>query len=142
MVDHFGEHLANAIETARAHLGQDLRILMVKQPWIDRELTEEELAQVWNFSVGNPYLGETTTYYSIPVVRELMRAIDERASEVAERFDVEVLDVKDVMDGGARDYFDFSHYTSAGSIKLAECLVAPLLNAPQEIGVEEEESLT
>ena len=52
-------------------------MVVVRQPWFEKDFTPEEAARLWNFGKGRPYEGDLDTYYTHRVVNALMRAVDE-----------------------------------------------------------------
>jgi lysophospholipase L1-like esterase len=107
--------------------GRAQRVIVVRQPWFDKEHTPEEKAVLWNFGVGRPYVEEVTTYYSHRVVSELMRAVDEVAVRVAAECGVEQLDLMPVLDRSLETYYDFLHFTPEGARVVGETVAAKIL---------------
>jgi lysophospholipase L1-like esterase len=123
MLARFERYLEQLVRAARA---KGARVIVVRQPWFEKDFTPEEEAVMWNFCVGRPYVEPTTSYYTHRLVNELMHAIDERASLVAERLGVEQLDLMPHLDRSLATYYDFLHFTPTGARAVAE-LVAKVV---------------
>lgn len=111
MLDHFEKYFRELVLRARAKAG---RVIVVRQPWFEKEYTPEEAALMWNFGQGRPYRGEVTTYYSHRVVWELMRRIDERTSRLARELGAEQVDLMPLLPRDLSIYYDELHHTPAG----------------------------
>ena len=71
MVEYFEKYFRRIVETARE---TGARVLVVRQPWLSKEFTEEENGRLWNFGAGRPYEEEVSEYFSHRVVNLLMGA--------------------------------------------------------------------
>jgi len=127
MLEHFEMHLRTAIELAKAKAD---RVLVVRQPWFDKECTPEEAALMWHGAVGQAWREEVTTFYSLAVLSTLMGLVDKRASRVAKELDVEQVDLKPFLQPGVENYYDFFHATPAGACVIASVVAAALLRKP------------
>ena len=101
-------------------------MVIARQPWLDRALTDEEEKLLWNFGQGSPYRGELDTYYTLRLVRELMGRVDDVAAEVAEAEGVAAIDLRAVVPSDFEHYYDFLHHTPKGAAEVgravAECI--------------------
>lgn len=124
MLDHFETYFQKLIELAKSRAK---RVIIVRQPWFDKEFTPDEEKLLWNFGAGKPYVEEVTTYYSHKVVWELMRQIDGRASAIARAAGVEQLDLMPVLERTFAIYYDELHHTPKGcevvGTKVAESIL-------------------
>ncbi len=119
MLDGFETHLTSLIATCRRFAP---RIIIARQPWMDREFTPEEAAQLWNFGQGSPYRGHLDTYYTHRVVRDLMEKIDAVAARVAIATGAESVDLRPVVPSDFEHYYDFLHHTPLGNRRVAEAI--------------------
>jgi lysophospholipase L1-like esterase len=124
MLEHFERHLGHVIRQARVHAD---RVILVRQPWFDRDCTPEEAAQMWHGGVGQAWKDEVTTFYSNDVVRRLMALLDAAAARVAQDLDVEHLDVRPVLPSTLEYYYDFFHATPMGARAVAAAVGTALL---------------
>ena len=124
MLQRFEQNLARMVELARA---RGARVVIVRQPWFDKELSEAEEAVMWNFCVGRPYVETTTDYYTHPLVRSLLTRLDERAEATARRLGVEQLDLRGLVASNLENYYDYLHFTPTGARKVAEAVASAVL---------------
>lgn len=112
MLVFFEEHFEALIRTCQQHAKH---VLVVRQPWFEKDFTPEENARLWNFGQGRPYVEELDTYYTHHVVCELMRATDAIASRIATKTGALQLDLMPVLPRNFDTYYDFLHFTPAGA---------------------------
>lgn len=124
MLDRFEFHFRSVLAKAAAHAD---RVIVVRQPWFDKEYTKEEAAQMWHGGAGQAWREEVTTYYSFAVVSRLMAAVDARAAAVASALDVEQLDLMPILDRSLNMYYDGFHATPAGAGTVAAAIAAATL---------------
>lgn len=125
MLDHFDRHLRLVLRKAKAHAD---RVLVVRQPWFDRDCTPDEAAQMWHGGAGQAWRHEVTTYYSLDVLSRLMALLDARAASVAEDLGVEHLDLRPALEPSLENYYDFFHATPAGARIVAAAVAAAILH--------------
>ena len=125
MLSHFERCLGEAIRLAKAHAD---RVLVVRQPWFDRDLTPEEAAQMWHGGVGQAWKEEVTVYYSHEILARLMALLDERASRVARELGVSQLDLRPAVPASLETYYDFFHLTPAGARAAAPAVATALVH--------------
>src|SRR3989441_4000942 len=106
MLQHFEIHFARLLQRAKAHAD---RVLVVRQPWFDKDYSLEEAAHMWHGGVGQAWREEVTTYYSFEVVSRLMALLDARAARVAKDLDVEQLDLMPILERSLNTYYDWLH---------------------------------
>jgi lysophospholipase L1-like esterase len=124
MVAHFEHHFRRMLTTARASAQ---RVLVVRQPWFEKEFTREEAARLWNFGQGRPYEEQLDTYYTHRVVCELLRAVDAVQARVAQELGVEQLDLMPVLERSFDTYYDFLHFTPAGARAVGRAIADAVL---------------
>ncbi|MFO1008705.1 MAG: hypothetical protein U1F29_01425 [Planctomycetota bacterium] len=111
MLEHFETHLRALVELCRA---KGARVVIARQPWLEKALTPEERARLWNFGAGRPYSGEVTTYYAHEAVWKLLAQVDERAVRVAQELGVEALELNSLVPQDFEHYYDELHHTPKG----------------------------
>ena len=70
MLSHFECHFRRVLELARGHAD---RVLVVRQPWFNRDCTPDEALLMWHGGAGPAWLQEVTTYFSHDVLRRRVR---------------------------------------------------------------------
>lgn len=133
MLSHFERHFRRVLEMAR---GQADRVLVVRQPWFNRDCTPDEALLMWHGGAGPAWLQEVTTYFSHDVLRRLMGQLDAAASRIAQDEGVEQLDLRRVVEPSLENYYDFFHATPAGARIVAGAVGAALVGAPLTRAVE------
>jgi hypothetical protein len=134
MLDHFEHHFRRLLARATAHAD---RVLVVRQPWFDRDFSPEEAASMWHGGVGQAWREDVTSYYSFEIFSRLMAALDERAADVARSLDIEQLDLMPILEPSLNTYYDAFHLTDAGALQVADAVTAAILREqlPQRQGV-------
>ena len=124
MLSHFERCFRDVLCRAKA---QADRVLVVQQPWFDRDLTPEEAAQMWHGGVGQAWKEDVTVYYSHEVLGRLMALLDARASRVAQELEVAQLDLRPIVPPTLETYYDFFHLTPAGARAVAPAVAAAIV---------------
>src|SRR2546427_6499491 len=60
VLDHFERHFDQVVRRAAAHAD---RVLVVRQPWFEKDYTVEEAAHFWHGGVGRPWKDTVSVYY-------------------------------------------------------------------------------
>ena len=102
-------------------------VLVVRQPWFEKEYTPEELSRFWDGALGQPWKTPATIYYSADLINRLMALVDCRAARVSEELDLEHVDLKALIEPSLSTYYDHWHFTPAGARLAAEAIAAALL---------------
>lgn len=124
MVSFFDKHLRATIETAKR---ASPRVIVIRQPWFDKEPTPDELGMFWNFGVGRPYKEQVDTYCSPRLMSHLMSLIDERTELVAKELGVESLNVRPALPASRHIYYDELHLTIEGAMALGREVAEAIL---------------
>lgn len=124
MLDFFEAQLRELLEKAKRRAD---RVLVVRQPWFEKQYTAAEQAKLWHGALGDPHEEEVSVYYSIDVLCRLMAALDARAAQVAADVGVEQLDLMPLLEPSLKTFYDFVHYTPAGAATVAEAVAAAIL---------------
>src|SRR5205085_2857175 len=86
LLDSFELHLRRLLQRAQAHAD---RVLVLRQPWFEKEYTAEEAACLWHGGMGKAWKQTITTYFSLDVVNQVVHLLDARAARVAEALGIE-----------------------------------------------------
>ncbi|MFT5050831.1 MAG: lysophospholipase L1-like esterase [Chlamydiales bacterium] len=125
MLEAYARDLRRVIDLLRTRAG---RVLVVGQPWFDKEFDAAEKAVMWNFGAGRPYDGEVSVYYTHRVASELMGQVDAVTASVARDAGVEHLDLMPILERNLETYYDFFHFTPKGAravgASVAQALIA------------------
>lgn len=127
MVESFEHHLRSVLRRAAAHAD---RVLLVRQPWFERDYTPEEAGRIWHGGLGKAWKDHITTYYSLDVLNHLMGLVDARGALVAESLGIEHLDLRPVLAPTLENYYDFVHYTPKGAAIVARGIADVVLRNP------------
>jgi hypothetical protein len=137
LLSHFEHHFSRAVIRAQAHAD---RVLVLRQPWFEKDYTAEERARFWHGGVGKPWKEKVSTYFSLDVVNQLLSLVDARVVTVANTLGVPHLDLRPLLNDGSH-YYDHDHYTAAGAAIVASAVAPALMrissalppNAPQQM---------
>ena len=128
VLDHFEHHFRRVLYRATAHAD---RVLVVRQPWFEKDYTPEEEAHFWHGGVGMPWNETVSVYYSLEIVNHLLGLVEARVSRVAEAVGLPHVGLRSVLSQGLRHYYDHDHYTPAGAAVVARTVAAALLGRSQ-----------
>ena len=126
MLERFERNLRSLVARAKSRAKT---VVLVRQPWLERELTPEEERHLWMFGVGagSTRNAAATAYYSLDVVWKLMRQIDERIVDVAKDLGVETIDLRSVVPPTFDLWYDEMHHTAAGCERIGNAVAQRLL---------------
>jgi lysophospholipase L1-like esterase len=127
MLEHFELYFRKVLFKAGAHAD---RVLVVRQPWFDKEFSPEEAAHMWHGGVGQVWREDVATFYSFDVVSRLMALVDAKAAAVAKAHGVEQLDLMPLLDRSLATYYDGFHLTPTGATAVATAVAATVLRQP------------
>jgi lysophospholipase L1-like esterase len=123
LLSNFDQHFRRVVRRAKAHAD---RVLIVRQPWFEKDYTAEEAAQFWHGGVGKPWKENVSVYYSLDVVNRLLALVEARVIEVGDALGVPHIDLRGLLNGGLRHYYDHDHYTPAGAAVVASAVASTL----------------
>ena len=126
MLDRFERNFREVISLARS---KSDRVVIVRQPWFETPYTPEENAHIWHGGAGDAWKDSITTYYSLDVLNRLMGVVDAHAAKVACEMGVEQVDIRATLRPSLENYYDYVHYTAAGSAGVARTVAGALVSA-------------
>ncbi len=133
MLDTYETHLRRLLRRAQAHAD---RVVVLRQPWFEKQYTPEETACFWHGGMGKAWKQTITTYFSLDVVNQAVRLLDDRAARVAEELGIEHVDLRSALAPSLENYYDYMHYTPAGAAvvarEVANVLLRPASAAARE----------
>ncbi len=124
---YYEQHLTNLVRLLQRH---SPRVILLRQPWLERAFTPDEQRDLWMFADGRPYAEPTTTYYSHPLIFSILRRIDDVTARVAANLHAESIELNTLIPADFEHYYDEMHHTPKGCALLAR-IVAEHLLAPQ-----------
>lgn len=128
MVDRFERHFRRLLQRAQAHAD---RVLVVRQPWFEKDYSPEESACLWHGGLGKAWKQSIDVYYAQDVLNRLMALVDARAAAVSDELGIEHLDLRPVLRPSLDNYYDYVHYTPAGADVVARAVADALLGRPE-----------
>ena len=129
MLAQFDFHFRRVLERAANHAD---RVIVVRQPWFDKDYTAEEAAYMWHGGAGQAWRENVTTYYSFDVVSKLMACVDQKAAAIAGDMNIEQVDVMPVLERSLTTYYDGFHATPEGARVVAEEVAAAIQRTPAQ----------
>ncbi|PYP40216.1 MAG: hypothetical protein DMD48_04290 [Gemmatimonadetes bacterium] len=120
---HFEHHFRRLLRRALAHAD---RVLVVRQPWFEKDYTPEEAGRFWHGGVGRPWKERVNVYFSLELINQLLGLIDSRAADVAEALRVPHLNLRDLLSQGLHHYYDHDHFTPDGAAVAARAIANAL----------------
>jgi len=124
MLSAFEEHFRRLLRRAQAHAD---RVLVVRQPWFDREPTAAEAAHFWHGGVGKAWKQKIDVFYGLDVLSDLMGRIDARAAAIAGELGIAHVDLRPILTPNLDHYFDMFHYTPRGAAVVGQAVARALL---------------
>jgi lysophospholipase L1-like esterase len=124
VLDHFEHHFRRALNRAAAYAD---RVLVVRQPWFEKEYTPEEAARFWHGGVGRPWKEPVSVYFSLEIINRLLGFVDARAVRVADALGVQHVSLRTLLSQGLHHYYDHDHFTPDGAAVVARAVAAALL---------------
>ena len=132
VLQHFEQHYRRALRRAMLHAP---RVLVVRQPWFEKNYTQEESARFWHGGIGKPWKEKVSVYFSLEVINRLLSQIDSRVVAVAEELGLPHLNLRPVLDQGLRHYYDHDHFTPQGAAAAAQAIAAALIDRQAQVAV-------
>jgi lysophospholipase L1-like esterase len=123
VLSHFEHHFRRVLRRAAAHAD---RVLVVRQPWFEKDYTPEEAARFWHGGIGRPWKETVSVYFSLEVINGLLGLVDGRAARVADSLGIPHLNLRTLLSQGLHHYFDHDHFTPEGAAVVARAVATAL----------------
>lgn len=104
-------------------------VIIVRQPWLEKQFTPEEEKLLWSYGAGRPYDGVVTTYYSHEVVWQLHRLVDQHTVAIANSLGVVTLNLFPDLEATFKHYYDDLHFTPEGCRVIGEAVAKAIVDA-------------
>jgi hypothetical protein len=129
MIEGFEYWFHRLIERAKA---KARHVVVVRQPWLEREFTPDEEKLLWGFATGRPYSEEVTRYYAHEVGWKLHRLVDRSVARVADRAGVAQVDLMPIVPHDFEHYYDEHHHTPRGCALIGKAVAQTILQAVEK----------
>lgn len=117
----FELHFRRTVLIAQA---RGARVILARQPWLDRRLTPAEEQIMWNFCASPlRYEEVATAYYSHEAVRPVLSQMDALSAAVADQLGVAHVDLNEAVEHSIENFYDYHHFTEQGARRVAEALL-------------------
>jgi len=123
LLEHFEHHFRRAVRCAAAHAN---RVLVVRQPWFEKDYTPEEAARFWHGGVGRPWRETVNVYFSLEAINGLLGLVDARAALLADSLGVQHVNLRTLLSQGLHHYYDHDHFTPDGAAVVARAVAGAL----------------
>jgi hypothetical protein len=128
VLDDFEQHLRRALRRAMLHAR---RVVVVRQPWFEKNYTAEESGRFWHGGIGKPWKETVTVYFSLEVINRLLAQVESRVVAVADELGLQHVNLRPLLDQGLKHYFDHDHLTPEGARVAGQAIAAALTGAAQ-----------
>jgi len=129
VLQHVEHHFRRALRHAMA---RSRRVLVVRQPWFEKQYTAEERAQFWTGGIGRPWKERVSVYFSLEVINRVLSLIDGRVVAVADELGLPHVHLRPLLNQGLRHYYDHDHFTPEGAAVAARAVAAALTGLHEE----------
>ena len=125
VIDRFEHHFRRLLRRAQSYADH---VIVLRQPWFEKDYTPEERAHFWHGGVGRAWKEPVSEFYALEVVNRLMGLIDERAARVADELGIPQVDLRRAIAPDLENFYDYLHFTPAAAARAAEEAAAALLD--------------
>lgn len=127
MLANYEEWLRRTIEAARS---TGARVLVLRQPWLQKRFTPDEEKLLWNFGRGKPYEQHVEHYYEIGLVHRLLAEVADVSERVALDMGAEVCELRTRLEPSFEIFYDTLHNTPKGCEAVGQLVAEALLASP------------
>lgn len=126
VLNHFEHHFRRALRLAMAKAP---RVLVLRQPWFEKQYTKEEQSRFWHGGIGRPWKEKVSVYFSLDVINRILGLIDGRVVKVADELGLEPVHLQPLLNQGLRHYYDHDHVTPEGAAVAAHAIASAVTDA-------------
>jgi len=106
------------------------RVILIKQPWLERSFTPAEERSLWMFGDGRPYSEPVTAYYDRTLIYSLLRRLDAVTDRVAADHHTTSLELRSHIPADFLHYYDEMHNTPKGCALVGHLVANAILSPP------------
>ena len=128
MLAHYEQHLTALVALLQRH---SARVILLRQPWLERSFTPAESARLWMFGDGRPYSEPVTSYYDRALIYPIFRQLDAITSRVAHSLHAESLELRSRIPSDFEHYYDELHATPKGCALIGQLIADAILAPPR-----------
>lgn len=128
MLAAYEQHLRALVALLKRHSS---RVILLRQPWLERPFTPDEERLLWMFGDGRPYLEPVTAYYDRALIYPIFHRLDAITAAVARDLHVESLELRSRIPADFTHYYDELHNTPTGCAHLANLVAEAILTPPR-----------
>lgn len=129
MLAHYEQHLRALVALLKLH---SPRVILLRQPWLERPFTPSEERLLWMFGDGRPYTEPVTAYYDRALIFPILRQLDAITTSVAASLHVESLELRSRIPADFTHYYDELHATPKGAALLGDLVASAILAPPRD----------
>ena len=118
----------NLRELVRLVQGKAKLVLVVRQPWFEKDFTPEERRMLWMFGDGRAYAEDVQSYYDHRVIWPIFQEVDAITARVTRELGAQELDLMPHLPRDLETYYDELHHTPAGCRLVAEHVARAILS--------------
>ena len=127
MLASYEQHLRALVALLQQH---SARVILLRQPWLERPFTPAEERLLWMFGDGRPYRESVTSYYDRGLIYPILRQVDAVTERVARELRAESLELRSRIPADFDHFYDELHNTPKGCAVLGQLVADAILRAP------------
>jgi hypothetical protein len=125
MLAAYEKHLRALVALLQQH---STRVILVRQPWIERPLTPDEERNCWMFGDGRPYREPVTSYYDRALIYPILRQVDAVTERVAHDLHATSVELRSRIPADFEHYYDELHNTPRGCALVGQLVAEAILS--------------
>ena len=99
------------------------RVIVLIQPWFNRQVHESEHGQFWNAAQGQPFKENVEVYFSLEAFSKGMEIVANSTHRVASSLNIETIDLPKYLTANFENYYDFNHFTELGVERMTDIVI-------------------
>jgi hypothetical protein len=126
MLAHYERHLRTLVPLLQHHSS---RVILLRQPWLERPFTPSESRLLWMFGDGRPYHELVSSYYDRALIYPILRQLDAITTNVAHDLHATSLDLRSRIPADFEHYYDEMHNTPKGCALVGALVAEAILSS-------------
>jgi hypothetical protein len=127
MFAYYEDWLRRTIDNARS---TGARVIVLRQPWLQKKFTPEEEKLLWNWGRGRPHLEKVDHYFDIYLVHRLMAEVADVTERIALDMGAEVCELRTRLEPTFEIFYDSVHNTPRGCEAVGKLVAEAILSPP------------